>query len=85
MLLVGSRCEFLARLTELHDPECRRPSTLVEGSVESPDTLCWDRSYPTQRFSVFNQLTRSRLELALADAMHYSLPWKEIRGAGHGD
>src|ERR1700726_3801357 len=42
--------------------KCRRRSTLVERSVESPDTLSRDRQSHTQRFSVFNQLPRSRLE-----------------------
>jgi hypothetical protein len=44
--------------------KCRRRSTLVEIGVESPDTLSRDRSLSTQPSSVFNQLTRSRLERA---------------------
>src|SRR3989442_4855047 len=42
--------------------KCRRRSTLVENSVESPDTLSRDRSLTKQSSSVFNQLPRSRLE-----------------------
>ena len=42
--------------------KCRRRSTLVEKSVESPDTLSRDRSLTKQICSVFNQLPRSRLE-----------------------
>jgi hypothetical protein len=39
-------------------------STLVERSVESPDTLFRDRSVAKQSTPVFNQLRRSRLEHA---------------------
>jgi hypothetical protein len=39
-------------------------STLVERSVESPDTLSRDRSVAKQSTPVFNQLPRSRLEHA---------------------
>src|SRR6267378_2130264 len=42
--------------------KCRRRSTLVERSVESPDTLSRDRSLTKRSSSVFNQLPRSRLE-----------------------
>src|SRR2546426_11054033 len=42
--------------------KCRRRSTLVERSVESPDTFSRDRSLTKQSSSVFNQLPRSRLE-----------------------
>jgi hypothetical protein len=42
--------------------KCRRRSTLVERSVESPDTLSRDRRLRKQTSSVFNQLPRSRLE-----------------------
>src|SRR2546426_963620 len=42
--------------------KCRRRSTLVENSVESPDTLSRDRSLTKQSSSVFNQLPRSQLE-----------------------
>src|SRR6266849_9513859 len=42
--------------------KCRRRSTRVERSVESPDTLSRDCSLTKQSSSVFNQLPRSRLE-----------------------
>jgi len=41
---------------------CRRLSTLVERSVESPDTFLRDRTLTTQSSSIFNQLPRSGLE-----------------------
>ena len=60
--------------------KCRRRSTLVERSVESPDTLSSDRNLTKQSSSVFNQLPRSRLERVLAGEVHYCLVWKETSG-----
>jgi hypothetical protein len=42
--------------------ECRRRSTLVERSVENPDTLSKDRNLPMQNSNIFIQLLMYRSE-----------------------